>query len=46
MIQNIPKASITIPVDGKCQEWNCLMDFVEEDTAKLFELGFAGKLNY
>ncbi len=34
MVQNMPKASITIPVGGMYQEWSCLMDLVEEDTAK------------
>ena len=33
MIQNMPKASITIPAGGMYQEWSCLMDLVEEDTA-------------
>ena len=37
MIQNMPKASITIPVGGMYQEWSCLMDLVEEDTAKILE---------
>ena len=46
MIQNMPKASITIPVGGMYQEWSYLMDLVEEETAKPFELEFAGKLNY
>ena len=34
MIQNMTKASITIPAGGMYQEWSCLMDLVEEDTAK------------
>lgn len=34
MIQNMPKASITIPVGGMYQEWMSLIDLVEEDTAK------------
>ena len=34
MILNMPKASITIPAGGMYQEWSCLMDLVEEDTAK------------
>ena len=46
MIQDMPKASIPILVGGMYQEWSCLMDLVEEDTAKPFELQFAGKLNY
>ena len=46
MIQNMPKASITIPVGGMFQEWSCLMDLAEKDTAKPFEPEFAGKLNY
>ena len=37
---------LTIPVGGMYQEWSCLMDLVEEDTAKPFEPEFAGKLNY
>jgi len=37
MIQNMPKASITIPVGGMYQEWSCLMDLVKEDTAKTLE---------
>ena len=37
MIQNMPKASITIPAGGMYQEWSCLMDLVEEDTAKILE---------
>ena len=37
MIQNMPKASITIPVGGMYQEWSCLMDLVEDDTAKILE---------
>ena len=31
MIQNMPKASITIPVGGMYQEWMSLIDLVEED---------------
>ena len=46
MILNMPKASITIPVGGMYQEWSCLMDLAEKDTAKPFEPEFAGKLNY
>ena len=42
----MPKASITIPVGGMYQEWSCLMDLAEKDTAKPFEPEFAGKLNY
>ena len=34
MIQNMPKASITIPVGGMYQEWSCLMDLVKEEPAK------------
>ena len=37
MIQNMPKASIMIPVGGMYQEWSCLMDLVKEDTAKTLE---------
>jgi len=37
MIQNMTKASITIPAGGMYQEWSCLMDLVEEDTAKILE---------
>lgn len=37
MIQNMTKASITIPAGGMYQEWSCLMDLVEEDTAKTLE---------
>ena len=37
MIHNMPKASIKIPVGGMYQEWSCLMDLVEEDTAKTLE---------
>ena len=37
MIQNMPKASIPISVGGMYQEWSCLMDLVEEDTAKILE---------
>ena len=37
MIQNMSKASITIPAGGMYQEWSCLMDLVEEDTAKILE---------
>lgn len=37
MIQNMPKASITIPAGGMYQEWSCLMDLVKEDTAKTLE---------
>ena len=37
MIQNMPKASITIPAGGMYQEWSCLMDLVKEDTAKKLE---------
>lgn len=33
----MPKASITIPAGGMYQEWSCLMDLVEEDTAKILE---------
>ena len=33
----MPKASITIPVGGMYQEWSCLMDLVEVDTAKTLE---------
>ena len=31
MIQNMPKASIPIPVGGMYQEWSCLMNLVEEE---------------
>ena len=34
MIKNMLNANIPIPVGGMYQEWCCLMDFVEEDTAK------------
>lgn len=37
MIQNMPKASITIPAGGMYQEGSCLMDLVKEDTAKTLE---------
>ena len=37
MIQNMSKASITIPAGGMYQEWSCLMDLVKEDTAKTLE---------
>lgn len=37
MIQNRPKASMPIPVGEMYQEWSCLMDLVEEDTAKTLE---------
>ena len=37
MIQNMPKASITIPAGGMYQEWSCLMDLVKEDTAQTLE---------
>lgn len=37
MIQNKPKASIPIPVGGMYQEWSCLMDLVEDNTAKTLE---------
>lgn len=30
--------NLTIPVGGMYQEWSCLMDLVEEDTAKTLEL--------
>ena len=33
----MPKASITIPAGGMYQEWSCLMDLVEEETAKTLE---------
>ena len=39
MIQNMPKASITIPVGEMYQEWSCLMDLVEGDTAKPRTIG-------
>ena len=39
MIQNMPKASITIPVGGMYQEWSCLMDLAEKDTAKPRTIG-------
>ena len=39
MIQNMPKASIMIPVGGMYQEWSCLMDLVEEDTANPRTIG-------
>ncbi len=39
MIQNMSKASITIPVGCMYQEWSCLMDLVEEDTAKSRTIG-------
>ena len=29
--------NITIPAGGMYQEWSCLMDLVEEDTAKALE---------
>ena len=37
MIQNMTKASITIPAGGMYQEWSCLMVLVKEDTAKTLE---------
>ena len=37
MIQNMPKASITIPAGGMYQEWMSLIDLVEEETAKTLE---------
>lgn len=30
--------NLTIPVGGMYQEWSCLMDLVEEETAKTLEL--------
>lgn len=39
MIQNMTKASIMIPVGGMYQEWSCLMDLVEGDTAKPRTIG-------
>lgn len=39
MIQNMTKASITIPVGGMYQEWSCLMDLAEKDTAKPRTIG-------
>ena len=39
MIQDMPKASIPILVGGMYQEWSCLMDLVEEDTAKSRTIG-------
>ena len=30
--------NLTIPIGGMYQEWSCLMDLVEEDTAKTLEL--------
>ena len=37
MIQDITRTYITIPAGGMCQEWSCLMDLVEEVTAKTLE---------
>ena len=31
------ETNIIIPIGGMYQEWNCLMDLVEEDTAKELE---------
>ena len=45
MIQNMPKACITIPVGGMYQEWICLMDLVEEDTAKNYKKSMIKKLS-
>ena len=39
MIQNMPKASMPIPVGEMYQEWSCLMDLVEGDTAKPRTIG-------
>ena len=30
--------NLKIPIGGMYQEWSCLMDLVEEDTAKTLEL--------
>ena len=45
MIQNMPKASITIPVGGMYQEWMSLMDLVKEDTAKNYKKSMTKKLS-
>ncbi len=37
MIQNMNVRNITIPAGGMYQEWSCLMDLVEEETAKTLE---------
>jgi len=37
MIQDMTRTNITIPAGGMYQEWSCLMDLVEEDTAKSLE---------
>ena len=39
MIQNMPKACITIPAGGMYQEWSCLVDLAEKDTAKPRTIG-------
>ena len=31
------ETNITIPVGGMYQEWSCLMDLVEEETARALE---------
>ena len=45
MIQNMSKASITIPAGGMYQEWSCLMDLVKEDTAKNYKKSMTKKLS-
>lgn len=45
MIQNMPKASITIPAGGMYEEWSCLMDLVKEDTAKKYKKSMTKKLS-
>ena len=45
MIQNMTKASITIPVGGMYQEWGCLMNLVKEDTAKNYKKSMTKKLS-
>ena len=37
MIQDMTRTYILIPAGGMYQKWSCLMDLVEEDTAKALE---------
>lgn len=37
MFQEMTRTYISIPAGGMYQEWSCLMDLVEEDTAKALE---------
>lgn len=37
MIQEMTRTYLSIPAGGMYQEWSCLMDLVEEDTAKTLE---------